>query len=452
MELKELSDCGVRPGTLTLWRPVAARASSWADDERAPAHAHEAHLRAASGAGPTWVGSSFRLGKASQDEIAEVLRRWVARHETLRSLLRVERDGQWCRWTLPGSGVRVRAIGPRRIYDGEAVRRRIEAFFDRATPPDAWPNTAFATVADAEGVTVYFAGDHGHLDGYSVLVVASEVRALLANLRDPSVPVPAPSASYLDFGPDERAGVEGLAAEHDTVLRWREFLDSTGGTCPGFPGRLNATAEVRQGNDYRWLLDGDQADAFGAAARDAGVTTPAGLLTCLGLAVREHTGRAETAVLTLAHTRTNPRWHSSFGWFVGVSPLRFTLAPGAGFAGAARDVAVALDRYAGMASVPVPVVERLLGASIRPRFVVSYMDIRRMPGADEWAACDNRMLRSGVTASDEVYVWITRSRRGLHLSARFPGTARDAVRPFIDRFADTVGALAATRELVPVTV
>ena len=78
-----------------------------------------------------------------------------------------------------------------------------------------------------------------------------------------------------------------------------------------------------------------------------------------------------------------------------------------------------LHRTRASARVPFVRVSELLGVPIRPRFVVSYMDVRFVPMAAQWPEWNAQALRSRSFTHD-VYVWINRTPEGVNMSARFP--------------------------------
>ena len=86
----------------------------------------------------------------------------------------------------------------------------------------------------------------------------------------------------------------------------------------------------------------------------------------------------------------------------------------------------------------------LLGACSAPAFVVSYLDLRRVPGASEWPARRAQALRSEAYSDREVYLWIGRVDDGLTLSARYPATdSAGLVGEFIDLVGETLRVAAA---------
>ncbi|MGK5548537.1 hypothetical protein ACSNOH_27960 [Streptomyces sp. URMC 127] len=89
-----------------------------------------------------------------------------------------------------------------------------------------------------------------------------------------------------------------------------------------------------------------------------------------------------------------------------------------------------------MADVPLARVAELLGVPLRPRFMVSYMDFRRVPGARHWGEWRAAALRSRRVDAHEVYLWVNRSFEGVYLSFRYPDTVRG--RAEVPRYAEHV--------------
>ncbi|MFF7024922.1 condensation domain-containing protein [Streptomyces klenkii] len=414
-----MGDSAVPAGRLVFWTP-SAPASAWADDPRAPALVHEHHVRAAAARGPrhvdpAWVGVSFGVGRAGPDRVASAFSAWLRGYEHLRSKL-VPAPDRCVRRTLPASAVTLRRQDVGVFADGASVRRQIEAFFDRSVSPLGWPQVAFATVEDAAGVTVFAGADHGVVDGYTLAMIPGQIRGRLAG-RAEDVPGP----TFLDFGAEERSLAHRLPAGPERADHWRTLLRGAHGQTPAFPLPLGASeAPHTQCSTYRRLLDGPAAARFAATSRAGGGTTAAGLLACLALAAAEVAGERHLSVVNLANTRPD-RWRTAPGWFVGLHPVRIPAAAGAGFADTIAFAAAELRRHRPGPGSSLPHISRMLRREIHPRFVVSYLDVRRVPGAPPQQ--EDVMLRSRIHGPAEVYVWLTRSDRGVHLSARFPDTA-----------------------------
>ncbi|MFF7725625.1 hypothetical protein [Streptomyces sp. NPDC008001] len=411
-----------------FWTP-SAPASAWVDDPRTPALVHEHHVRAAAARGPghvapAWIGVSFAVGRAGRRRTGAALSAWLRGHEHLRSSL-VPAPGRCLRRTLPACAVTLRQEDVGVFADGASVRRQIEAFFDRNARPLGWPHVVFATVHGADGTTVFAGADHGVMDGYTLAMIPGQIRdALEGRAEDPAGP------TYLDFGAEERNLIRRLPAGPEHTAPWRTLLGDTRGGTPAFPLPLGAS-EVpdTQRSAYRWLLDGRAAAGFAAASRAAGGTTAAGLLACLALAAAGVSGERHLSVISLANARPG-MWRSAPGWFVGLHPVRIPADPGADFAGTVALAAAELRRRAPGPGSSLPHISRMLRREIHPRFVVSYLDVRRVPGTPPQPG--DTMLRSRIHGPAEVYVWLTRSDRGVHLSVRFPDTA--VARANVERF------------------
>lgn len=402
-----------------FWTPTAA-ASAWADDPREPALVHEHHVRSAAAHGPervdpAWVGVSFGVGRFGPDRLGRAFSAWLRGHEHLRSRLLPTRE-RCERHTLPASAVALRREEVGLFADGASVRRQIEAFFDRGLHPLGWPQVVFATVEGSGGVTVFVGADHGIVDGYTLAMIPGQIRGHLAGRAEELA-----GPTFLDFGAAEPNLVDRLPGRPEHADHWRTLLRGGRGGTPAFPLPLGSgeTPHTQCSTDH-WLLDAPAAERFAAASRAGGGSTAAGLLACLALAAAKATGRRQLSMVTLANTRPEP-WRTAPGWFVGLQPVRIATAPGAAFADTVALAAAELRRHRPGPGSSLPHLDRLLRRRIRPRFVVSYLDVRRVAGTPPQQ--EDRMLRSRIHRPAEVYLWLTRSERGVHLTTRFPDTA-----------------------------
>ncbi len=121
------------------------------------------------------------------------------------------------------------------------------------------------------------------------------------------------------------------------------------------------------------------------------------------------------------HTRDQPQWAASLGWFVGLCPLSIDIAGADSFGSIVATASEQISATKPIARVPLDRVFRALGTSVKPRFVVSFMDVRFAPMADHWHEWNARALRSKQYDHD-VYIWINRTPRGLNIAARYPNT------------------------------
>ncbi|MEU9192979.1 hypothetical protein [Streptomyces hundungensis] len=434
-------------GRLVFWTPTAA-VTAWADDARPPALNHEHHVRAAAGRGPGhvapgWIGVSFAVGRAGRQRIGVALSAWLRGCEHLRSRL-IPAPGRCVRRTLPASAVSLRQEEVGTFADGASVRRQIEAFFDRNTQPLGWPQMVFATVEGTDGTTVFIGADHGVVDGYTLAMIPGQIRdALDGRAQDPF------GQQSLECAAEERKLGGVPSAEPELAAPWRSLLDDARGRTPAFPLPLGASESPNaQRSAYRWLLDGSATTRFATASRAAGGTTAAGLLACLALATARVSGERCLSLISLANTRPR-KWRSAPGWFVGLHPVRIPAVPGADFAGTVVLAAAELRRRGPGPESSLPHISRMLRTEIHPRFVVSYLDVRRVAGRPPHP--QDAMLRSRIHSPAEVYVWLTRSDRGVHLSARFPDTplARTGVGRFVQAVAHTASRVAEDQQASP---
>ncbi|QKW08213.1 hypothetical protein HUT18_19345 [Streptomyces sp. NA04227] len=459
MKFIDICDLDVRPGRLTVWRPTEGSASPdhWVPDQRPASYLQEAHLFDAmvsadtGDRGPSWLATVFELpGPLDHTALEAALLGWVDRHESLRSKLvptRGEDGGRMSRATLRPGTVALRRDDHGDFADGRELCARIEDLLDRATDPLAWPSFVFATVGHAESTTVYLAFDHHNVDGYSIFLMPHEISELYTAALNGRSAELGDVGSYLDFAGAEREDAALVHSGHETVLRWREFVEASGGRLPEFPAPVAPDGDevVAQRGGITWLLDNDGAEAFNTACKSQGGNFAAGILSCLALAARDIAGLEDFRVMTPFHTRSKSQWEQSLGWYVGLAPVHFPVGADAAFGEVMKEANAALRRARPLASVPFARITELLGLPLEPRFMVSYMDIRWTPGAEQWADWNAAALRSRRMNPHEVYLWIMRSHEGAYLSYRFPDTerGREAVLPYladIGRLAQQVAA------------
>ena len=445
MEFTELVDYPVTPGTLTEWIPTAPcdGTNPWVTDARPTSFVQESRLREAHTVAKheSWLGTAFEIaGRLDSEAFGRALNTWIDRHEGLRSHAGLPPGaGELRRRTVvPG---RVRVDSQRHGYRTSGAENcdRLQALFDGCTSPTSWPAFAFATVEPPDrdrAFTVYFAADHALVDGYSVVLVAQEIEALYRAELDGVDPALFPVGSYLDFGARERARVGDLPFDHPAVALWRGVLDRGAGQLPEFPldlGELPDHPAAQRGLSA-WVLDRDGADAFAVLCRKIGHGFFAGTLACLAIAGTELAGADRFDAVTPMHTRDEPSWSGSIGWFVGISPVSFGVRGAGSFADLVRRASVQVAAAKPASQVPFEWVGAALGSVPLPRFVVSYMDMRFVPAATEWPDWNARALRSKQYTND-VYIWVNRTPQGVNIAARFPATdtATAAVHQYVAR-------------------
>jgi hypothetical protein len=438
VEFTEICDYRIAPGLLTEWAPEPV--ASPEPDPRPPSHLQEAHVRDRAGdSPPSWLAVGFDVpGPLEPAALGRAVERWIDQHETLRSGFRV--SGGVERFTVGPGQI---ALRPREVGSFERsgpLVDRLRGFFDAAADLRAWPPYAVATVARPESATVCLAFDHSNVDGYSMLLVPHEIRELYAQERAGRAAGLPSTGSYVDFCRIERERAPSAAL----VREWDEFLTGCGGT-PQYPDPACAPGEhpVTQGGLHEWLLDAERADALEERCRAAGGSGFAGAL----LALHQATGDQLRALLLL-HTRSSPEWARSVGWYVSLGPLALD-GPTTDLASGLAQVRDAVGRAKELSAIAHPQLQAELRRPVKPRFVVSYMDLRAAPGSGSWREWNARALHAQSSSTDEVYLWLNRSAEGLQVTCRYPGTstAEQHVREHVERLREAVRALAG--ELVP---
>ncbi|MFD4292973.1 condensation domain-containing protein [Rhodococcus sp. NPDC058505] len=461
MEFTELADYPVSPGTVTEWHPTvpfddaAPGADPWYDDPRPTSFVQETRLREADAragaAHESWLGAAFEIdGGLDADAFGRALTAWIDRHEGLRSHAAPTGPGEVRRRTVTAGRVRVDAARHGYRTSGAGNFEHLHALFDRATSPLSWPAFAFATVEPPDrdrAFTVYFAADHALVDGYSVVLVAQEIETLYRHEQRGAAPDLFPVGSYLDFAARERAGVRDLDAADPVVALWRGLLDLGGGRLPEFPlalGDLPDAPPAQRGLSAR-VLDAAAADAFAVVCRKIGHGFFPGALACLAVAAAGLTDADRFAAVVPMHTRDAPGWAGSVGWFVGVGPISFGVRGAGSFAELVRRASVQAAAAKRAARVPFEWVGEVLGTDARPRFVVSYMDVRFVPAATSWTDWNARALRSRHYAND-VHIWVNRTPEGVNVAARYPATeaATAAVHDYLVRLRTLMAEVAGT--------
>ncbi|MGA9871518.1 MAG: condensation domain-containing protein [Rhodococcus sp. (in: high G+C Gram-positive bacteria)] len=468
MEFTELADYPIPAGTITEWIPsVGPHASNpvaagWEPDDRPTSYVHEAHLRT-SLASPrrgreSWLGAAFDIdGPLDKPAFRRAVLAWIDRHESMRSNASIdEKSGELSRVTAAEGAIDIWQVEQETCSQSHEVFEHLHYLFDEFTSPLAWPAYAFVTLEPFAGdvlsnesnkVTVFFAADHSIIDGLSTVLVAHEISALYAEAKDGTPAQLFDAGSYLDFGVSERRIHTELEHTHEAVTTWQKFLADGEGQFPAFPMNIGEAGDpsAPQGGLSAWILDADRADAFSVACRKTGNSLFSGLLAALAVAGADLSGQTDFRTITPVHTRDQPQWASSLGWFVGLCPVAFDLAGADSFGAVVARATEQITSTKPVARVPLDRVFRALGTSATPRFVVSFMDVRFAPMADHWSDWNARALRSKQYAHD-VYIWINRTPRGVNISARYPNTETattnvhryvTALRRIVDEVVDT---------------
>lgn len=454
MKLTWISEYEAHPGEMIEWRlhpTTMATAAGSAPDARPPSYMQAGHMRTAAMLhdigleAPTWLGTVFDIdGPLDVPALEAALLQWITRHESLRSGLRMAGQ-QLERFTLSPREVALERTVVGHFSRGEDVVRCLDERFDAACNPLTWPPYLFVTVARDDGFTVYLAFDHSMIDGYSITHTPAEIHELYAAAISGCATELVEVGSYVDFSEIEYDAAQNLDADDAAVVRWQDFVDASGGGLPGFPLDLGVPPGEMpsQTGICEWLLSTEETDAFEAACKAAGANFLAGVLAIASLVAYEQGGQPVYRTVVPFHTRSEQRWERSLGWYIGLAPIEIATAEAQDFVDLVGMAHAAAQAAKAVAQVPFGKICTLLDTAVRPVSVFSYMDGRRMPGADRWGEWRAHAFGK-VSVGDEAYVWVNRTVNGLYMTCRYPSTdvAHANIAGYIARTREILGAIA----------
>lgn len=381
----------------------------------------------------SWMAVALTLLEpATQHQIAEAWRAVVARHQTLRTvflrdgpdsdLVLTETDildGDWERLTES-------------TVSADQVRQTLRAHFDEVCEPFARPAHRLCVVeTPGRPPQVVVGADHSHVDAWSLLLLARDLTACLADViageRSPGADLP-PTEPFSAH----TAMLEARTDPPREVLdRWQQILRAGGDSMPGFPLPLGDLSSPReQVVEVCDVVDAEELSRLEAHAADHGVrliSLAVSVLTRLSL---EHAGQALRTVFPV-HSREERRWFDSVGWFITNAVLE---NDDPALESSQRAVKEAIR----LGSTPLtPIMRPYGGMPAGPgMFAMSWLDHRRLPVAvDE--GLDTQHV-SAVIRTDGVMIWFVANSNGLHLRCRYPDT--EEARTTIPRWLEQVVA------------
>ncbi|GAA4821860.1 GNAT family N-acetyltransferase [Nocardioides caeni] len=382
------------------------------------------HVGAGTRAG-SWMALSFRLtGPHGLADIEEAWRAVVLRHGTLRTAFSPGSAGPRLHEVRIGEGSwREHPIAP-----GQAVNEALREVLDTACTSYAAPSHRLCVLETADGPTVVVAADHAHVDMWSMLVIARDLLAAMAARRSGQEPFagdPAPPP----FAAHTTALRERPQAPQDVRDRWAQILGDSGDVMPRFPmGLGESDGPQRERVEVRDVLDVDAAAALGAGAAQAGVSTLSIVVAEMTRVTRVLADEPLRAVFPV-HSRFEPSWHDSVGWFITNSVIECDDPEPAGAAAAVKE-AVHLGSW--------PLAEVLVPWGGMPEapgmFAISWLDLRRLPVRLDASGIEAQYVGASIL-TDGVMLWFVLDDTGLHLRCRYPDTAeaRRNVGRWLDR-------------------
>ncbi len=395
----------------------------------------------------SWMAVSFQLPRpASLEEIGQAWLHVLERHGTLRSAFGREAGVSDQDHADPGA-LQLNAVklagGEWESLTGDAgpeeVRRTLRELFDVACDPFGLPSHRLCVVepsgARAEQGTeqggtpgtpqVVIGSDHSHVDAWSLLVLVRDLTAALEDLaagRTPGAQLPPAEP----FAAHTRLLAERSSPPEEISTRWREILDAGGGAMPNFPlnlGDLSSPAD--EVVEVRDVFDAEELAFLEAHAAEHGVRLIAVAVSVMTRLARELAGQPLRTVFPV-HSREDPRWFDSVGWFITNSVLE---NDDDGYAASYRTVKEAIR----LGSYPLePIMRPYGGMPQEPgMFAMSWLDHRKLPvNVPEDL---NPQHVSAVIRTDGVMIWFVINESGMHLRCRYPDTrqARRAMRTWL---------------------
>ncbi|MEV0245895.1 condensation domain-containing protein [Nocardia sp. NPDC050712] len=313
---------------------------------------------------------------------------------------------------------------------GEIDGLLISRIVQRVTPgPTSWDCFSFGIIDHGGSFTVVVACDHLNTDAVSGCIISAEVVRLYL---DPAArPADVPVGSYREYCERERAQAAELVAHSPQITEWADRIRANGGRLPSFPLPLrepDAQVSTSAASDHRVLLSGPLADAFEDECDRAGVRLVAGVFAAAAYADYHLTGRTRYFNLSPKNTRAGAAEHRTVGWYASLIPIDFEFDPAAGFAATAQRADAAFTAGKWLSNVSLHRVVELLeaqeGFHVRRGWVapmLSFLDLRKLPGAELFAALDFSFFGSRGT-SEEVYTWVQRTDDMIWAASLFPDT------------------------------
>ena len=378
---------------------------------------------------------SFRLvGRHTLADIEEAWRAVVIRHGTLRTVFRHGPDGPELHEALMGEGAWVEHP----IGSGQAVNDALRDVLDVACTSYARPSHRLCVLETADGPTVVVAADHAHVDMWSMLVIARDLLAAMEARRAGREPF-ADSPRPLPFAAHTQAFVDRPKAPPGVRARWAEILHSCGDVMPRFPLGLGEDVGLQfERVEVRDVLAVDEVASFGARANDLGVSTLALTVAAMARVTRTLADAPLQAVFPV-HSRYEPIWHDSVGWFITNAVISCDDPSPAGGAAAVKEAVRLgswplediLEPWGGMPSAP-------------GMFAISWLDLRRLPVRVDAVGLQAQYVGATIR-TDGVMLWFILDEAGLHLRCRYPdtGEARRNVGRWLDQLVEQLRVEAA---------
>lgn len=447
MKMSRITERTAIAGRYLAFEPTAAMESAIAavtPGERLPSFMQAAHLdlrTETSDSGEQqdlWLGFTYRIpGRLDADAMARAITRWVRRHGVMRGWFVADEDRPtgWARVDLAEEDIAF-AVEDEGEVAAADVNERVSDDFRAGCNPLGRIGYSFRAVAGEDETIFYLGLDHSYTDGFSFFLVFFELEALYGEETGGAAVELPPVGDFMDFAQTERERVADVGADHPSLSGWADFWFAGDQELGRFPLPLGTSVDepAELEHDHRMLLSGEEGAALDEAAERLGTRTTHLVYAAIGLAARDLADAPSLRFLNPVHTRDAPEWLLAAGWFINVMPVHVDLAPGdlVEVAGRVRQSFRAARGASQLPAMKVyDVVEQALGvklSQVGEQFMLSYMDLRHLPGAATWGDADAVLVSRGGRASNATS-WVMREESGMHILSLLPttGEARSSI-------------------------
>ncbi|NNG38093.1 hypothetical protein HJ588_02235 [Flexivirga sp. ID2601S] len=436
------------PTDATMAAVAAAPASSARPSLLQESHIRTAADRRAKGVPwSPWIAFAFHVPqRLDREALRRAVQRFVTRHGALLSWFEpdaetIDESTTFTRRALPVEQVELEVRSAGLAADVDTARDAVTERFAGSTSPLEWPSFAAGAIDHGDdGFTVYYGVDHSFSDGVSLALGVDDLFRLYQIEAHGSQEEVPPVGSYVDFSEQERARSEQLTWRDPALRVWALALLSVRNKLPSTPLDIGVqpgqTAPSTRMN--RTLADAETMKAFEARCKAHEGGVGAGLFTVLALIDAALTGRRSYLALNAVATRSEPQYLMAQGWFINLVPVAFRVAQGASFDDLVGKAQKALRRSRAATDTPArSIVDYAakfggvkVGATAVPP-IVSYIDLRRIPGA-ELPGVDDVHALGGPGTTGDVSMWINRGSDRTYALMSYPDTPEAAVS--IDRY------------------
>lgn len=440
MNMSRITDRRAVDGTYVAFEPTPSMEEAIAaatPGDRQPSFMQAAHLDLRTETSETgeqddiWLGFTFSLpGSFDADAMARALTRWVRRHGVMRGWFVADEDRPtgWARVDLAEDDIAFtsRVDGPLAAAD---VNERVSDDFRAGCNPLGRIGYCFRAVVGEDETIFYLGLDHSYTDGFSFFLVYFELEALYREETGGEAVELPPVGDFMAFAQAERERVADVDINHPSLPGWADFWFAGDQELGRFPVPLGTTVgePVELEHHHHVLLSGEEATALDAAAERLGTRTTQLVYAAVGLAGRDLSGAQSLRFLNPVHTRDAPEWLLAAGWFINVMPVHVDVAEGdlVEIAGRVRRSFRAARAASELPAMKIyDVVEQALGvklSQVGERFMLSYMDLRHLPGATTWGDADAVLVSRGGRDTNGTS-WVLREDGGMYVETILPGT------------------------------